>query len=76
MATLFQELTVAGCEIGNHESDLHVKDCSVSRPIIDRYCFSGHSPIPATRFYSSIDGSLWWQVCFHYDPFWEKNGIR
>jgi hypothetical protein len=71
MPTLFQELTAAGCEIGNLQSDLHVKDSPISRSIIERYHL-----IPATQFRSAIDNSLWWEICFHYDPFWEKNGIR
>ena len=70
MATLFQELTAAGCEIGSHESDLHVKDSPISRSIIQRH------EVPATQFRSTIDNMLWWEVCFHYDPFWQKNGVR
>jgi hypothetical protein len=74
MATLFQELIAAGCEIDNHESDLFVKDSPISRSIIKRY--SDSSAAKATLFRSTSDNEMWWDIPFAYDPFWEKNGIR
>ena len=69
MATLFQELTAAGCEIDNHESDLFVKDSPVSRSIIRRHSDSEDKRV---LFRSTLDNEMWWDIPFAYDPFWQK----
>jgi hypothetical protein len=75
MPTLFQELTAAGCEIGNHESDLHVKDCPLSRAIIEQHkrIFENNSiRLRFEPFRSAIDNSCWLEIPFMYDPFFQK----
>ena len=73
MATLFQELTAAGCKIGNHESDLHVKVCEKAETIILYHVLLPGSAMQwPDQFRSNIDNSLWWDIPFAYDPFWEK----
>ena len=78
MATLFQELTAAGCEIDNHESDLFVKDSPVSRNIIRRRCsadqimWNNDHCSTAVLFRSTLDNEIWWDIPFAYDPFWQK----
>jgi hypothetical protein len=73
MATLFQELTAAGCEIGSHESDLHVKCCEKALTIIvDHVLLPGSTLQMPNQFVSNTDNSLWWDIPFAYDPFWQK----
>ena len=78
MATLFQELTAAGCEIGGHESDLHVKVCEKADTIIAHRMSLPGSILTLremnrpSQFVSNIDGELWWDIPFAYDPFWES----
>lgn len=76
MPTLYQQLTSAGCTIGNHYSDLHVKVCPTSRRIIERYCREkgGSKNANVKLFRSKADGSMWWEVYFAYDPFWQDCG--
>jgi hypothetical protein len=71
--TLYQELVNAGCEIDNHESDLHVKECDEAMTIIFRHFFSAGSTMKIpSKFVSNIDGSTWWDIPFAYDPFWDR----
>jgi hypothetical protein len=72
--TLYQELVAAGCEIGNHESDLHVKVTPESRAIVERWCWVDKLYRGASLFRSNIDGSQWWDIPFAFDPFWECKG--
>lgn len=73
MATLFQELTAAGCEVGNHESDLHVKVCEKAEIIIVFHVLLPGSTLQMpNKFVSNIDGEIWYDIPFAYDPFWQK----
>lgn len=71
--TLYQELVAAGCEIGNHESDLHVKVTPESRAIVERYCWIKARNIGVSIFRSNIDNALWWDIPFAFDPFWDHH---
>lgn len=63
--TLYQELKAAGCEIDNHESDLYFRATKEAEAIMRKH------PCNARRFVSQIDGALWWEAPFMFDPFWE-----
>lgn len=65
--TLYQELLQAGFEMGNHCSDLYVPVNIVSTMIIAKHpqCF-------AQKFVSRLDGKLWYDIPFAYEPFWER----
>ena len=66
--TLYKDLKVAGCEMDSHESDLYIRATDTARRIL-----SEHNQ-PASLFYSERDKSLWFDVPFAYDPFWENRG--
>lgn len=70
--TLYEELVAAGCEVGNHESDLHVKCSEKSEAIILYHCLLPGSYLTYSQFRSNIDNSRWYEVPFAYDPFWNK----
>jgi hypothetical protein len=73
--TLYEKLVAAGCEIGNHESDLHVKVSEKASIVIRAFLFHvGCHGMPAT-FVSSIDGSLWYDIPFAYDPFFNARPL-
>lgn len=63
-ASLYSELLAAGVEMGNHYSDLYVKASPASLGIILRH------RAPVNPFRSNIDGSMWYDVPFAYDPYW------
>jgi hypothetical protein len=74
--TLYEKLVAAGCEIGNHESDLHVKVSEKAFVVIAAHVLFhvGCNGMPAT-FVSNIDGSLWYDIPFAYDPFFKARPL-
>jgi hypothetical protein len=69
--TLYEELTAAGCEVGNSRSNLHVKCSDKAETIILYHCLLPNSNLTYSQFRSNIDKSLWYEVPFAYDPFWK-----
>jgi len=72
--TLYEELTAAGCLTDHHESDLYVKYSDKALAIIvDHVLLPGSllQRLP-NKFVSNIDGSLWYDIPFAYDPFFNK----
>jgi hypothetical protein len=67
--TLFSEIKAAGIPFTNHESDLYVLDCQPARDILKKYPTKFTN---ATRFKNAVDGRIWIDIPFNYDPFWEK----
>ncbi len=68
--TVYERLTAAGVPTDNHESDLYALATPVSRAIVAE---SGRS---AATFRSAVDGKLWLDIPFAYDPFWESKAGR
>ena len=63
--SIYQQMTERGIPCDNHESDLYVLATSEAREILVK---SGHS---FTTFTSQIDGKVWYDVPFAFDPWWE-----
>jgi hypothetical protein len=70
--TLYEELIKAGCVIDHHESDLYVKCSEKAETIILYHQLLPNSNLTYSQFRSNIDGSLWYEVPFAYDPFWKQ----
>lgn len=68
--SLYYRLKHAGCELDSHESDLYVKASEESTKILK------DSGVSYTSFRSQIDNTLWYDVPFHYEPFWERRLAR
>ena len=66
---IYEELEAAGVPLDHHESDLYAKVTPESSAIVERWRAAGHS---ATRFMSSDNTGLWFDIPFQYQPFWEK----
>jgi len=64
--TLYEECVEAGFDLDHHESDLYIKDCTAARALLSRR--GGHY---FETFISQIDGSMWLDVPFAYQPFWD-----
>jgi len=63
-------LVAAGCEIGSHESDLHVKSTPAALTVLAAYSHD------ARTFISAIDGALWLDIPFAYSPFWAAKALH
>ena len=68
MQTIYQILEAMGVPLNSHESDLYAKRCPESTELLKTYQFRGN----VTTFRSNIDGTLWYDIPFAFDPFWEK----
>ena len=55
-------------DIDHHESDLYLKCNGLSETLVNEHEFKCN----VTRFRSPIDGCLWFDIPFNYDPFWNK----
>ena len=66
--TIHEKLKAAGVELDSHESDLYAKVDDKSRPIIKEYEFEQN----VKTFRSEIDGSMWYDIPFGNDDFWQK----
>lgn len=68
---LYDRLVEAGCEIGSHETDLHVKATPEAKAIIAQ--FEAEGGISNKEYFrSAIDKSAWIDLPFHYTPGWER----
>jgi hypothetical protein len=69
--SLYTDLTAAGIPTDNHESDLYVLATPEARELVRKH---GHGS-PAS-FVSAIDGKLWFDLPFQFDPFWERRARK
>lgn len=66
-ATLYQDLQAAGIECANWQSDLYFPDTKEAREILAKYPYSASISKP---FKNNINGTVWREVPFAFDPFW------
>lgn len=52
----------------HHESDLYLKDCQETRELIALYGKEKESK----PFRSALDNTMWVDIPFAFDPFWDK----
>ena len=74
MATIYELATarMAPEEIDSHESDLYLKKTEVSEALVAEYQHRDN----VTTFVDQIEGILWYDVPFAYDPFWIEKEQR
>ena len=68
--TIYEQLVAAGVPIDNHESDLYAKVTLESEKIVRESRL-----LNVRKFINQIDGTVWYDIPFAYDPFWEKRRI-
>lgn len=68
MKTICQQLKYNGVPTETHESDLLAKKTEISNIIVDAYEFKNN----VVTFRSQIDGTIWYDIPFANDLFWEK----
>ena len=71
MTTIYEELTTAGIECNNWQSDLYFPVTEQTREILKHYPQQTRS-----TFRSNIDGRMMFECPFAFDPFWQKRGFR
>ena len=69
--SLYGQLVAADCKIDNHESDLYVLATTEAAQIVrDWVDVSGLGSTASSTFTSEVDGMLWIEIPFHFEPFW------
>ena len=57
----------ANIPISGHYSDLYAKCTPESEAIVERYEFKQN----VTTFRNNIDNTLWFDIPFQYQPYWD-----
>lgn len=70
--TLYHRLLDAGIKTDNHYSDLHFPSTSTTRRIISESLRDGVIPNVPVAFTSELDGGVWYEAAFEYQPFWNR----
>jgi len=68
--SLHQRLVEAECELDRHESDLYVRRTREVEQIIREFEAEGGIS-NKEPFISAIDGTAWYDLPFHYQPYWD-----
>lgn len=66
--SIYDQLKETGCEINNHESDLYVPVNDSTKALVEQYEHKSN----VSSFISQIDGKLWYDVPFAFDPWWDR----
>ena len=65
--SIYEEMKALGIPIGNHYSDLYVLATPESEAVLKR-----HKEHSYSMFKSRIDGEMYFDIPFAYEPYWEK----
>ena len=69
---LYEKLKAANIPMSNHYSDLYAKVTPESEKIIFRYEYSNM----VRQFISEIDNTLWYDIPFAYQPYWDNKPTK
>lgn len=69
--SLYKDLRAAGIPIDHHESDLYVLATPAARSLIKK-----HGIKAPGSFKSDVDGMIWFDIPFAYEPFWDKKARK
>ena len=64
--SIFAEVVSLGIPYDNHATDLYIPVTDQTTRLLKKY------GIKADKFKSNIDGKIWYDVPFAYDPEWEN----
>ena len=70
--SIYKDMRAAGVKTDNHESDMYAIVNDASRAIVGEYEYMGQ----VTQFRSEVDGEMWFDIPFAFDPFWEKKSLQ
>lgn len=76
--TLYEDLIAAGVATDNHESDLYFEATPVAREIMQRRGLINRTGKRRAEsqsfqfFVSNVDGKVWVDAPFGFDPWWKR----
>lgn len=65
--SIYADMKALNVPMDHHESDLYVKVTPETTALVQTYKFRTNIAI----FQSQIDKTLWYDIPFAYEPFWE-----
>ncbi len=65
--SLYTDLIEAGQPVSNWQSDLYTPVNATTRALLKK-----HGITTATTFKNRVEGGIWYDVPFMFDPFWEE----
>ena len=65
--SIYADMQRAGVPIEHHESDLYVPVTTETRAIVHAYAFRTN-----VHVFCSSDGTLWYDIPFAFNPYWEN----
>jgi hypothetical protein len=68
MNSMYEQLKSADVKLDNHYSDLYAAKNETSQGILKGYEYRDS----VTEFTSPIDGEIWYDIPFCFDPFWRE----
>lgn len=68
--TIYQKAiaTMDAKDIDHHESDLYLRKTKASEQLVSEHEFKKN----VKTFKSNIDGTIWYEIPFAYEPFWKE----
>jgi len=70
--TIFEQVIEAGIPFNNHCSDLYIPVTTDTAKLLRKCAKENNYTSMITQFTSNIDGKLWYDIPFAYDPYWAK----
>lgn len=65
---LWDEIVKQNIQHDHHESDLYLPVTPETARLVSQYDYHDR----ATTFVSQVDGKVWYDIPFAYDPFWQE----
>lgn len=69
--TLYQFLQAHDVDHHHHESDLYVPADELTASLIEEWQDANGCRVACSEFWNAVDGGLWLDLAFQYDPFWQ-----
>jgi hypothetical protein len=66
--SLYTDCLAAGIPWANHYSDLYIPATAQTRELLNK------RGLTATTFINQVEGGIWLDVPFAYDPYWQSKG--
>jgi hypothetical protein len=70
--SLYTDCVALGVKISNHETDLYIPVTPETKKLIEAYKFRSS----VTTFVNQVEGGLWYDIPFAYEPEWAKRTAK
>lgn len=68
--------TLPAADIDHHESDLYLRKTPAAVSLVESWIAETGFKFSVSTFRCRIDGSLWFDIAFAFDPYWIERARR